>query len=407
MTYYERSEVESPVQDDFLSLFDIARLLWKDRKIILLSSGIVAALTLLYLAGSKLLPERLNYLPDVYSPSAIVILSESTTDSITASLGSGGDLGLGSLLGLTKGSSTGEKALLILKGKSTLDEIAERFGLREHYRITKNPVARTRSAILRHLNVQLKPSSSSLAISYTDTDPALARDVVNELIQVLKRRLGEVRGTKASEDSELLKRKLDEVQAQIDRCEQEIKAFTAKHGFVDLQSLASQQISVISQMRTSLIMKDIEIENYAKTVSVDDPRLVRLKSERDSLASKIEQLEQGAAGGERSSQGQLPSLAFEYEGLQRNLAVQLALYQGLRQQYEIAKIKSDGQESLIQVLEYADIPDQKSGPSRAIIGIIATFCGFMLSSVIVLVRRLARTKSTLPADSGGRRDTTS
>lgn len=407
MNDYQRSEVEPPVQDDTLSLFDIARLLWKDRKIILLFSGIVAALTLLYLIGSKLLPARLNYLPDVYSTSAIVIISESATDSITASMGSGGESSLGSLLGLTQGSSTGEKALLILKSKSTLDEIAERFDLREHYRITKNPVARTRSAILRHLYVQLEPLSSSLTITFTDTDPALARDVVNELVQVLKRRMGEVRGTKASEDSELLKRKLEEVQAQIDRYEEEIKAFTAKHGFVDIESLATQQITVISQMRTSLIMKDIEIENYSKTVSVDDPRMVRLKSERDSLASQIERLEQGAAGGNRPSQGKLPSLAFEYEGLQRNLAIQVALYSGLRQQYEIAKIKSSGQESLIQVLEYADIPDLKSGPSRAVIGIVATFCGFMMSSVVVLIRRLARTKPAPPADAEARRDSPS
>jgi uncharacterized protein involved in exopolysaccharide biosynthesis len=65
--------------------------------------------------------------------------------------------------------------------------------------------------------------------------------------------------------------------------------------------------------------------------------------------------------------------------------VQTEIFKFLTQQYEITKINAEGQEPAFQVLELAEVPDKKSGPSRAMICIVATISAFLFSILLSLV----------------------
>lgn len=128
-------------------------------------------------------------------------------------------------------------------------------------------------------------------------------------------------------------------------------------------------------------MKDMEIKTYGDMSKVQDPALLRLKAERDNLANLLSQLEQGSSKSEKllPSQRELPALAIEYSHLERDLEVQGKVFELLTQQYELTKLQISGSDPIIQILEPAEAPDKKSGPSRAKICITATFAALFLS----------------------------
>ena len=61
------------------------------------------------------------------------------------------------------------------------------------------------------------------------------------------------------------------------------------------------------------------------------------------------------------------------------LSAQEQVYASLKGQYEVLKIDLASETPLFQVLERAEIPDQKSGPSRGKLCIIHTFAGAFIS----------------------------
>ncbi len=59
--------------------------------------------------------------------------------------------------------------------------------------------------------------------------------------------------------------------------------------------------------------------------------------------------------------------------------VQQQIYSGLKAQYESLKVTMASEQPIFQILEYAEVPDQKSGPGRGKLCIIVAFAAFFMS----------------------------
>jgi uncharacterized protein involved in exopolysaccharide biosynthesis len=172
------------------------------------------------------------------------------------------------------------------------------------------------------------------------------------------------------------------------RIEGEIQKFQQKHGIITAESIASEQVSTVAQIRSELIMKEMEIKTYGDVSKVVDPALRRLQAERDNLSKLLDGLEQGYSEYERvlPSQRELSLLVIEFSHLQRDLLVQEKIFELLTQQYELTKLQLTGSDPIIQVLEAGEILDKKTGPSRATLCIESTLAGLLLSILWVFGR---------------------
>ena len=65
--------------------------------------------------------------------------------------------------------------------------------------------------------------------------------------------------------------------------------------------------------------------------------------------------------------------------------LQEQIYEILTQRYELAKLSIEGEEPIFQILELAEVPDRKSGPSRSIICIVTVFVAFFLSIITAFI----------------------
>jgi uncharacterized protein involved in exopolysaccharide biosynthesis len=81
----------------------------------------------------------------------------------------------------------------------------------------------------------------------------------------------------------------------------------------------------------------------------------------------------------------LPSISLELNRIGLELAAQREVYSQLKVQYELLKVTMASESPVFQVLEYAEIPDMKSGPSRGLICIIVTFAAGFLAVFLAFV----------------------
>ncbi|HQL17549.1 MAG TPA: GNVR domain-containing protein, partial [Rectinema sp.] len=270
---------------------------------------------------------------------------------------------------------------------TTLDRLNQKFDLTSRYKIKKDPISSTRKAVLKNLSAAIDEESNIFTISFTDKDPVFAKEIVDETVTILSERFAQLSGNQAIQQKALLEKRLADVDATISTLEAQVKEFQKKYGVVQVEALATEQITILARLRSELILKEMEIENYKKVARINDPMLTQLNNERDALLAKIKEIETGAGSGSKvmPSQQQLPTIAFEYAKLERDLAVQTELFKILTQQYEIAKFNATGQEPVFQILEMAEVPDMKSGPSRSMICIVATLAGFFVAILVAFV----------------------
>jgi uncharacterized protein involved in exopolysaccharide biosynthesis len=377
--------VSATVDDDEISLIDLVATLLR-HKLLIIGITLVGAIgVLVYAIVSLLLPPETSYLPNVYTSKSVMLVSDSKSGGISGALAASGLGSLATLAGVSMGgSSNGLLATLIATSITTLDELNAEFDFTTRYKIEKFIKSDTRNAILDHYSASFDEKTNTLTISFEDIDPEFAMRVVNKAVEILDRRFATLGGNKALEQKRLLETKLADVQVSITRAEDEIQKFTSRHGVVNIDALATEQVTVLARLRSELILKDMEIENYEKFSLIDDPVIRRLRNERISLNAKIAELGQGT-GGLLPSQRQLPALAFEYAALQRDLMIQMEIYKLLTQQYELAKLNAEGQEPAFQILETAEASDKKSGPSRGMISVVATMAAFFLSVLLAFL----------------------
>jgi uncharacterized protein involved in exopolysaccharide biosynthesis len=109
--------------------------------------------------------------------------------------------------------------------------------------------------------------------------------------------------------------------------------------------------------------------------------------EIQNLEQQSRQLEQSAM------RGGISSIALELNRIELELGAQRQVYTQLKVQYELLKISMASETPVFQVLEYAEVPDRKSGPSRGMLCIIVTFgAGFFAVFLAFVLNALSNIK---------------
>ncbi|GHV06664.1 hypothetical protein FACS189485_15550 [Spirochaetia bacterium] len=80
-----------------------------------------------------------------------------------------------------------------------------------------------------------------------------------------------------------------------------------------------------------------------------------------------------------------PSFSLELSRIAMELEAQRTVYTQLKVQYELLKVTMASEKPVFQVLEMAEVPDKKSGPSRGLICAIVTFAGAFFSVFLTFV----------------------
>jgi uncharacterized protein involved in exopolysaccharide biosynthesis len=119
----------------------------------------------------------------------------------------------------------------------------------------------------------------------------------------------------------------------------------------------------------------LEKENLEKNIDNTLKEIQNLEMESRSLEQSVN----------RGSAVNLPTISLDLNRIALELDAQRQVYTQLKVQYELLKITMASEKPVFQVLELAEVPDQKSGPGRGMICIIVTFVAAFFSVFLAFV----------------------
>lgn len=240
--------------DDEISLLDLVAVLLHYKWMIVIITGLAMVGAVVFSIISLKLPAEKSPLPNKYTPTAHMLIKEdSTSSSLSSSLSS-----LAGLAGVNVGgggSSHSSLATYLSTSNEYLDAVANKFGITERYKIEDHPIANTRKALKKTLTSSYDEDSAVFTISFTDIDPAFAKDVVNFAVDWMQNRFDEL-----GLDSNSIEKKNLEV--NIDATYKEI--LNLEHQAQNLGASLNSGVSIWNSPNVSIETARIQMELNAQ-----------------------------------------------------------------------------------------------------------------------------------------------
>jgi tyrosine-protein kinase Etk/Wzc len=372
-----------PVEQTFLHAFlRYVAVLLRYKWFIIGVTGLVGGIALALCVASILLPAGKNPMPNEFTAEATILVQQNPSNDLTANIISAVALG-NQEASAPLGFEYSALLLRMLRSRVIIDQVLEDFSIGRRYKLAGAPKSRERDLLLGRMRFGYTKTTGILSISYHDTDPRFASEIVNRMVYLLEEWFTTIWGTSSEKQRQLLQQKLNEVSAQVASLEDQLKALQKKYGFLTTQDLGVSQTQTLAGLRSQLILKEMEIRNYAGFAREQDPHLQQLNAERQNILDLIQQVQKGTAETSQfnASQQDLPEVAQQYANLSQQISVRRGIYETLSHQYEMAKLSIQPTPSF-QVLEMAEVPDHKSGPNRVMLFVTDTL--FALAGSIVV-----------------------
>ncbi|RPJ03465.1 MAG: hypothetical protein EHM28_15285, partial [Spirochaetaceae bacterium] len=336
-------EKYTPRHDEGIDILSILLLLLKYKKFIVIATAGVALAVLAFAGITAVLPPEMSMYPDVYRAEAVISINQRIYSDVLSSIFTP-SAGMSMSSGFSFSSysfSYGEYLMKIMRSKTILDALTQEFGIGKRYNMEDTRLGKIRDEIMKHLKLDFDEKTLTVNITYEDYNPDFAQRMVNKLVSLLDTRMLEIKGLQSSKQKELLAKKLVDVQSQLSEYEKLIKQLQTQYGVIQIETLTEEKITVLANLRSQFILKEMEIRTYQGSLALEDPYILKLKNERDNLQKLIAEIETGTARGSAilPSQKLLPDIVLQFAHLRRDLSIQEKIYENLLQEFEITKIK--------------------------------------------------------------------
>jgi uncharacterized protein involved in exopolysaccharide biosynthesis/protein involved in polysaccharide export with SLBB domain len=275
---------DSKQKDDEISLIDLLAVLLKYKKMII---GITVAAALFIVCYSivsiKMKPEK-SPLPNEYTPKALMLINNSSSSSggLSSMLSSSGLGSLASLAGVSaSGTSYSSLAVYLSTTDSFLDTVVDKFDLIKKYKIQKSVRAESRKALKKHLKTEYDEESGVLSISFKDTDPQFACEVVNFCVDYMEKRFNELGVDKNKIEKENLEKNIS---ASYD----EFQRLQKKSQNVESEAFGGSSSNIPSiVMETNRIQLELKAQEQVYTQLKTQYELLKVKMQSETPVFQV------------------------------------------------------------------------------------------------------------------------
>lgn len=308
---------EKKLQEDEISLIDLFAVLWRYKVMIIVVTLIAMIGVVVYSVISLKLPPEKSFLPNKYTAQAQMLINN----------GSDSSGGLSSML-----NSSGLGGLASLAG----------------------------------INVSGGTSSNSSLAGYLVHSNSVLDEVVKNFNLVERYNIDEY---VVSSSRESLKEVL------VSNFDDETGVFSVS--FTDIDPVFAKDVVnfVVSLLESKFL--DMGIDKNRLTKENLEANIDNTYKEILKLQKEIQELEYSVSNVYNPSQTK--SIVMDATLKKMELSVQQEIYAQLKAQYEMLKVTMSSEQPVFQILEFAEVPDRKSAPSRGMLCIIVAFAAFFIS----------------------------
>ncbi|CAN1534106.1 KpsE Capsule polysaccharide export protein [Methylophilaceae bacterium] len=372
--------------DDEINLMDLVLVLAKHNRFIIKLTASVAVLAVIY----ALLQ------PNIYTAKTVILPPQqgaSTASMLMSQLG-----GLASLAGGAVGiKSPNELHIGMLKSHTLADKLIARFKLQQKFKAKTMEAAR---GALAYGAVIRSGKDGFINIEYSSEDPIFAASIANAYVEELDKLNNTLAITEASRKRLFFEKQLKETRGNLIAAEIGLKQTQERTGLIQLEAQGQAIIAVASSLRAQVTAAEVKLQSMGSFATPQNPDYQKLQQNLTSLRAQLVKAERNGVQGRGDIMvptGKLPETGLEYLRKMRDLKYQETLFEILSKQLEIAKIDEAKEAPLIQVVDKALVPEEKSKPKRSLIVILATLVAFFIAVLLVFLREAFEQVSQDPA----------
>jgi len=371
-----------------VSLIDALTQLVRYKRLIAVVTGSATLLGLVYCLA----------LPTLYTSTTKIMTPQQTQSSAALLMSQLTNSGAGSLAAATSGlglKNPNDQYIGLLGSRPVADAIIRQFDLEAVYRSKDRTAARKTLAN----NTQLTTEKSGfLAVSVTDSDKQRAADIANAYTEQLRIVTKTLAVTEASQRRLFYEEQLKQAKDALVSAEVAFQQVQQEKGLVQLDAQARSIIEGLAALRERVAIKRVEVQGLRSYATEKNPNLQLAESQLASLEAEQAHLEQRGQSPGAGGLGleNVPSAGLEYLRAQHELQYRQALYDMLMKEYDAAKLDEAKDAAIIQVVEPAIAPNQKSSPHRMLILISFAMVGFLASCALVRLLWWAKVLQSAP-----------
>lgn len=361
-----------PMDDDEISLLEIATAIGEEKKTIL---GFTGAGAVIGLAIALLTTP-------IFTAKTVILPPQQQASAASAMLSQLG--GLASLAGGAAGiKSPDEQYVAFLKSARLQNELIAQYKLKERYE--EDTLEDTRVVLAKKITVATDKKTGLITISVDDTDPKFAALLANAHVPALSRMMGSLALSEAQQRRVFFEKQLEKTQSDLDSAEISFRQDQQRSGIVATEALAETSVKAGAALRAQIAQKEVQLQALRSFATDQNPDLQRAASELGALRGQLRQLEQG--GG---SVGSNPTAGMQAVRSYRDVKVLQAKLEVMVKQYEMARLDEAREGPLLQVVDPATAPERKRKPQRGMIVLLGLMGGVFLGVLLAFGRRAWR-----------------
>lgn len=361
------------IQEDEINLLDYLIVLAKRKNFIIkVTLGFAIIAVIISLVMSPIYKAETKILPPVNGGSGIATQLMNQLGQLSAIAGIGGVP--------TNGKAPSELYIGLLKSRTVLDRMVDRFDLMKLYRTSYRQNARNR-LLDDVLSVRDDRKSGIITINVEDKDPKRAAEMANAFVEELQKLNTGLAITQASQRRLYFEEQLKAAKVSLTQAEEGMKSFQERTGALHMESQAKAVLEGIGMLRAQIAAKEVELKVMRTYSTAQNPDLQRVEEALKGLRAELAKMEgRGGKGHDPlMPTGRMAEIGTDYAKQLRDLKFNEVLYGLLLQQYEAAKLDEAKDATTVQVIDTAVPPEKKVKPKRATMVILAGIIGFFLS----------------------------
>ena len=396
----KRPKDSSERPDDF-TLLDLWGAAWKRRKFILYLFVVVLSLA----AVISLLTTP------IYQAKATLMAVESSSNSLSPTLGTLQNLPVGGFAGGGFGKSATDKLVSILNSRTVAENVIQKLDLMKDifpddwdgnkgaWKTHEPPALQDALRTLQDEMVGIGDDRRGvISVSAEHARPNIAADIANEYTAALQKFLNENAISMAKRNRIFLGKQIETTKTDLSRAEEDLKKYQTEKKVVVMDAQAEGSIRALADLKAQIIAREVQLSGMGEFATKAHPEVMRLEEEARELRQQLRRLENGSEKQRKDESlgafitlAAAPGVGLVYSRLKRDALIQQKVYELLIQQYEMAKIEEARDEITFQVIDPAIPPDKRFKPRRVLImavaGVASLFLGIFLALSLEFIDR--------------------
>jgi uncharacterized protein involved in exopolysaccharide biosynthesis len=370
----EPSQVGDDKGVNDVSLLDMLIILVKYKRFVI---GLPLLVAVIAAAYSLLLPNIFTANTKILPPQ-----SQSGTAAMLAQLGG--------IAGLVGGSAAlknpNDLYVAMLRSRTVANNLNQRFGLMKRWEINIKHPSQMYEVLERVTRVSFG-KDGVITIEVDDQDAKFSADLANAYVDELVRFTSVLAVTEGGQRRVFFERQFALAKENLASAEVAARQALEAGGLAKVDDQGRAIVEASARLRGQITVKEVQIGAMRSYAAERNPEMQLAQQELDSMKRELRKIE--GANGERASTGKASEQASDSLRLLRDYKYRETIFELLAKQYELARIDEAKDSSLIQVMDKAIEPDQRSKPKRTRIVLVSAFVAFFITVFGVFVLELS------------------